>query len=571
MLPLSFSADANDSDELFDDLCSACKEGDLEKVYNLVKNFGAPVNKVDRWACSALYWACLCGHYDVVQFLLENGSKCDPNTFQGERCYYGALTQEIRRLLFSYKITKAVDVNQPYLTFMTEMLVEQPYADVQFLLRSDAGTGTTTTRSFSAHRFILSARSPYFRQHLEGRWANQHDIKLNPSLVDAAAFDAVLCFIYTGQLHTVDDDVLKKMIFVCQHLNMPDLVARCERMLTVEGKIERDRRGVYDRKEYNRLRRDMDRFVQHLLFSAIYIKSPDEHRQIYAVRRYFEMDNDNGNAADGQEIDGNEEQEDDDDANPSNRAIEPLDELMNPVTIFPDVAVYMASDMVLFPCHKAILCRSSYFKCLIQSDFAESATETSAIHYDDQTTLHLPVLHSDVPADVFQNVLEFLYTDRTNIEPEDAYDVLLIADMLLIERLKAMASIVLTNGQEPLGDIYDLMQTAWDLNVERLEHWCTNYFAQHLDEFINQPAFHDLIRQSAMSIANRQSTDSIPFVDDVRYYLGKMYDMDLEVLDGLETMFEADKKNEGLTDMEKEYNNKLEQIDMVLENLGLDA
>ena len=99
-----------------------------------------------------------------------------------------------------------------------------------------------------------------------------------------------------------------------------------------------------------------------------------------------------------------------------------------------------------------------------------------------------------------------MYTDRTDIAPESAYDVLLIADMLLIERLKALACIVLTNEREPHVDIYDLMQAAWDLNVERLELWCTNYFAQHLDEFINQTSFHDLIRQSAMSIANRQST-----------------------------------------------------------------
>lgn len=29
--------------------------------------------------------ASLCGHYDVVQLLLENGAVCERDTFQGER------------------------------------------------------------------------------------------------------------------------------------------------------------------------------------------------------------------------------------------------------------------------------------------------------------------------------------------------------------------------------------------------------------------------------------------------------------------------------------------------------
>jgi hypothetical protein len=46
------------ADNLFDELCTASKQGDLEKVESLVKNFGANINTVDEWQCSALYWAC---------------------------------------------------------------------------------------------------------------------------------------------------------------------------------------------------------------------------------------------------------------------------------------------------------------------------------------------------------------------------------------------------------------------------------------------------------------------------------------------------------------------------------
>jgi hypothetical protein len=43
---------------LFEELCTAAKEGDQEKVESLIKNFGAPINVVDDWQCSPLYWAC---------------------------------------------------------------------------------------------------------------------------------------------------------------------------------------------------------------------------------------------------------------------------------------------------------------------------------------------------------------------------------------------------------------------------------------------------------------------------------------------------------------------------------
>jgi ankyrin repeat/BTB/POZ domain-containing protein 1 len=50
------------------------------------------------------YYACLCGYTDIVQYLLANGARCEANTFDGERCLYGALTDQIRKVLLSYKI-----------------------------------------------------------------------------------------------------------------------------------------------------------------------------------------------------------------------------------------------------------------------------------------------------------------------------------------------------------------------------------------------------------------------------------------------------------------------------------
>ena len=54
------------------------------------------------------YYACLCGHFELVKYLLLTaGAKCNVKTFQGERCFYGALTSEIREFLVSEAVMSA--------------------------------------------------------------------------------------------------------------------------------------------------------------------------------------------------------------------------------------------------------------------------------------------------------------------------------------------------------------------------------------------------------------------------------------------------------------------------------
>lgn len=80
-----------------------CKQGDLDGVRHVVEVNDVELNVRDRWDSTPLYYACLCGHKDVVEYLLQNGSKCEASTFDGERCLYGALTNEIRNILRSWK------------------------------------------------------------------------------------------------------------------------------------------------------------------------------------------------------------------------------------------------------------------------------------------------------------------------------------------------------------------------------------------------------------------------------------------------------------------------------------
>lgn len=69
-----------------------CKEGSLTKVQNLVEDDDIDLNLRDEWDSTPLYYACLCGHFKIVEYLLQKGSRCPENTFDGERCLYGALS-----------------------------------------------------------------------------------------------------------------------------------------------------------------------------------------------------------------------------------------------------------------------------------------------------------------------------------------------------------------------------------------------------------------------------------------------------------------------------------------------
>lgn len=75
------------------DLDTACKKGALTVVQRHV-NEGADFSVVDDHGNYALYWACLCGHIDIVRFLLSRGA-CDLDG----RCYDNALNTDIRAVL----------------------------------------------------------------------------------------------------------------------------------------------------------------------------------------------------------------------------------------------------------------------------------------------------------------------------------------------------------------------------------------------------------------------------------------------------------------------------------------
>lgn len=351
------------------------------------------------------------------------------------------------------------------------MYTNHPYGDLTFLIRSKrANDEDSSFEEFPVQRFVLAARSSYFRQQLLGRWRGEPIVTLSSKLVDASAFKAVLGYLYTGQLPDTKKEILENIAFVCKHLELTDLLSRCEKLLSTGEKTDKNANRAQDAKEMAKIRSDYEQFLRTLLRNAMHIKK-DGHGSATATRPWQQEDQ---------------------------------SEQISVAATFADIGIVV--DNIMFPCHKACLCRSEYFNIMLQGNFSESDLDSSTIRIgDEQVQLPLVDLH-DVTPETFSYVLEFLYTDRCTMPAEEAYDVLLAADMLFLDRLKSIASIAITNQEKPVIDIYDLIRTAIELNVDRLEQWCTRYFAEHLDDFINEPEFLELIRESAQSIAGRQET-----------------------------------------------------------------
>ena len=209
----------------------------------------------------------------------------------------------------------------------------------------------------------------------------------------------------------------------------------------------------------------------------------------------------------------------------------------------------------VFPAHKAMLIRSPYFETMFSSKFREA-----------RDSEHLHVITVDCTPEVLEIILTFLYTEKIDCPLELALDLLYTADMLFLDKLKNKAAVAIsslgsgndnvlvdrTHGpttredlsvkdqpeMEPIN-IYDVIHAAWDLRVQRLEEFSARYLAYRLEDYIDEPEFAELIRESAGRLKSREETDTIELLDDIRYYLSDRFRLRFEDA-GIEGLLDED-------------------------------
>lgn len=453
---------------------------------------------------------------------------------------YNALNDRIRNLLLSYDYSKSTDPLQPWSSHITSLLTRPVPKTADITL-------TSGTDSLHLHKFLLSARTPYFRAKLADA-PETTQWKLS-SAVPVEAFRLVAQYLYLDELprelvdprsSTTEEEVFKGIDKISKQLEVEKL---WEAALTLD-----DRRLARQRyqDEIQRAQEQVESFFrEHVVLHKMVVdtKKVNEIRwkldnSIFADC-LLRADDDDGYDED----DGGDEQE--------TATIGANGIPIGPATQAPDrsEAERKPRKSTVFPVHKAMLIRSPYFETMFSSEFIEA-----------QESEYLHIIKVDCTPEVLEIILTFMYTEKSDCPLELALELLYTSDMLLMDRLKSKAAQAISTLGSATGNIlvdrthaggsgeqvevepinvYDVIHAAWDLRVQRLEEFAARYLAYRLEDYIDEPEFAELIQESASRLKLRQETDTIELLDDIRYYLSERFRLRFEDA-GLDEMLDEE-------------------------------
>ncbi|KAF1916707.1 hypothetical protein BDU57DRAFT_556874 [Ampelomyces quisqualis] len=540
----------------FGAFCEACRRGDLKVCQEKISE-GVNINARDKFDYTPLILASLCGHYEVIRLLLENGALCERDTFQGERCLYNALNDRIRNLLLSYDYAKSTNPLQPLAAHITSLLTRPTpkTADI---------TITAYGQTFYLHKFLLAARSPYFAKKLAAA-PSTTTWKL-PSTIPAESLGVALQYLYFQEVS------IRRALFGLsdeQELVVLNGIDRIGKQLEMERLFEditevSDRRLLRQRRG-EELERGRDQLHGWFKNNVLRFKTTVDTDKVDNIK----WDRDNSIFADillrADDDDGDNVQDSDgtdQSPGPSESSTPPVRTTPGALLGIPVGPVRARSPFqqrtprksTVFPAHRAMLLRSEYFLTMFSSQFKEA-----------QDTPHLQIVTIDCSPAVLETILIFMYTERAEFGLDIAIDVLFAADQLFIDKLKQRAAIIIsalgngttsavesdnprgtTDADEPV-DIYEVIRAGWDTRVQRLEEFAARYIAYRLENYIDQPEFAELVQDSANRVKARQETDTVELVDDIRYYLSERFRLRFED-SGLDEMMDENAAIQSVAD-----------------------
>lgn len=508
-------------------MCDAARRGDLRQAQEQITK-GVNINARDEYDYTPLILASLCGHFELVQMLLEQGAKCERDTFQGERCLYNALNDRIRNLLLSYDYSKSTDPLQPLAAHITSLLTRDSPQTADITLY-------TSDLSFQLHKFVLSARSPYFRNKLREK-PDTKSWKLAPK-IPTDSFETCLRYLYFGEASVatqVSDEEERAVLEGIDKLSRQLEVPQVFDTILNPG----DRRQARQRRQDDvEMGRDqMESWFREFVLQKQFDVPADEVDQVNWKR-------DNSSFADVLLLADVNDDEDETDSSQTPTSTIPIGPTQTPSA---------RKRKTLFPAHRAMLLRSELFATMFSSPFREGQIASSAPSDspNQNETPPLQIIPVDCTPTVLRVILTFLYTENASFPLPIALDVLHAADMLFIEKLKQRAALLIStlgNGnssvveaEEPRGTtspttveqpqewIYDVVRSGWDCRVHRLEEFGARYMAYRLESYIDDEEFRELVRESAARIKLRQETDTVEIVDDIRYYLSERFRLRFE-------------------------------------------
>ncbi|KAL2003533.1 hypothetical protein VTN02DRAFT_3423 [Thermoascus thermophilus] len=558
-----------DLSEPFRVLCDACRKGDLKVCQEKISE-GVNINARDIFDYTPLILASLCGHYEVVQLLLDSGALCERDTFQGERCLYNALNDRIRNLLLEYDYSKSTDPLQPLAAHVSSLLTRDHPQTSDIVV-------TAQDETLFLHKFILAARSPYFKKKLAAT-PGTSTWKL-PSTVPPQAFAAAIKYLYLGEpprelrsgpgAGFTESEVFAGIDKIAKHLEIQGLLDSI--LDSGDRRRARQRRTAEVAKGRDQLE---SWFRENVLGNRVVVETSKAND--------VKWDRNNAIFADvllrADETEAPEEPDHQIHSTPENGAESTIP--VGPASSSAAVPREGRKQMsTLFPAHRAMLLRSEFFSAMFSSPFREA-----------QASEHLHIIPVDCSPEVLEIVLTFLYTEKVDFGLDVAVDVLFAADLLFIEKLKTKAAVVISSlgsgkisqaeatktrpkkaqgdGRDELDedeeiDIYEIIRAAWLTRVQRLEEFGARYLAYRLEAHIDSPEFAELILESATRIQKRQETDSIELLDDIRFYLSERFRLRFDDAGLEEMMDEKERENaEAVNEGIKEITDGMEALDV---------
>ncbi|KAK6839771.1 hypothetical protein PG987_005637 [Apiospora arundinis] len=516
-----------DDSDGFKELLLACRRGDLKRTQELI-SAGVNINGKDKFDYTPLIIASLCGHFELVQLLLESGALAERDTFQGERCIYNALNDKIRNLLLRYDYSKSTDPLQPWAAHLTSLLTKESpkTSDIEV---------TAPTESIQLHKFILSARSPYFQRKLAD--APETTTWKLPQTIPVESFHVVMRYVYLGD---VPRDVVRPW---SSHSE--------EEILTGIDKISKQLEvtqlweailGANDRRLARQRHQDEVARAASQVEDFFYDKII-KHKMVVDVSKVQDVKwrHDNSIFADcllRADEGGSDTEEDKEDGEPEQKP-----GLSNglPIGLPGATAAETHRNGHAYPV----------------PPISRPCSRRSSVEAQKSENLH--VIKVDCSPEVLELILAFLYTEKAECPLELGLDVLYAADMLFLDKLKTKAAVAISalgsgnnnawvdrtrdeeaalqaeNGVEHPGEpemepinVYDVIHAAWDLKVQRLEEFAARYIAYRLEDYIDEEEFAELIQESAARLTRREETDTIELLDDIRYYLSERFRLRFE-------------------------------------------
>ncbi|KAJ4381366.1 hypothetical protein N0V86_003715 [Didymella sp. IMI 355093] len=513
--------DLSDDFRLF---CEACRRGD-EKVCQEMISKGVNINARDKYDYTPLILASLCGHYEVIRLLLENGALCERDTFQGERCLYNALNDRIRNLLLSYDYAKSTNPLQPLAAHITSLLTRPSPKTADIAI-------TAFDQTFHLHKFLLAARSPYFAKKLAAA-PSTTSWKL-PDKIPAESLGMALQYLYFQEV-----SIRRALMGLSdeQELVVLNGIDKIGKQLEIERLFEDiteidDRRRLRQRRadELSRGRNQLDDWFQNNIV---------KHKRVIDTDKVDNIRWDRDNSIFADILLRADDDEEPEQTSTSTSATRTTNGALNGLPVGPRQSTSPSRQRkprksTVYPAHRAMLLRSEYFLTMFSSEFKEA-----------QETPHLQIVTVDCSPAVLETILTFMYTERADFGLDIAIDVLFAADMLFIDKLKQRAAIIISalgagqsavESDNPRGetdadevvDIYEVLQAGWETKVQRLEEFAARYIAYRLEHYIDEPEFAQIVQESANRVKARQETDTVELVDDIRYYLSERFRLRFE-------------------------------------------